>query len=333
MAVVVVPWTIRNQQTFHQFVPVSNNLGTALAGANCRLTYSGTSLGSWRSTFGTGDAAAGRVLHRLQRRRSPDSTRRGPPPTPATGASPTPATTSATCPKVGARPPRCGPSVCSVPSSRSGSRRSKGRPLGWERVGTWLEWVLYAVRRSPARSLLVRRRAPVWPLAASVLSVLVSTLRHLREPTVPHRRRTGDPRRRGDRPRRARRPVPGPAGVATPPTGRIAPLMFWLEGRVVTALAGDDDQRTGGAITTFVDIVARRDAPAPPARRGGRVRSGSARGSGSATVADPDRAAIRRSMTGWEHHPVGVVRQYPRLLSSLVLFAQHELASDVERRS
>ena len=29
--------------------------------------------------------------------------------------------------------------------------------------------------------------------------------------------------------------------------------MFWLEGRVVTALAGDDDQRTGGAITTFVD--------------------------------------------------------------------------------
>ena len=37
MAVVVVPWTIRNQQTFHEFVPVSNNLGTALAGANCRL--------------------------------------------------------------------------------------------------------------------------------------------------------------------------------------------------------------------------------------------------------------------------------------------------------
>ena len=30
-------------------------------------------------------------------------------------------------------------------------------------------------------------------------------------------------------------------------------------------------------------------------------------------------------MTGWEHNPVGVVRQYPRLMSSLVLFAQHEL--------
>jgi hypothetical protein len=31
-------------------------------------------------------------------------------------------------------------------------------------------------------------------------------------------------------------------------------------------------------------------------------------------------------MAGWERHPVGVVRQYPRLLSSLVIFAQQELA-------
>jgi hypothetical protein len=31
-------------------------------------------------------------------------------------------------------------------------------------------------------------------------------------------------------------------------------------------------------------------------------------------------------MTSWEHAPVGVVRQYPRLLSSLVIFAQQELA-------
>jgi hypothetical protein len=100
--------------------------------------------------------------------------------------------------------------------------------------------------------------------------------------------------------------------------------MFWLEGRVVTALAGDDDQRTGGAITTFVDTSL---AAMPQHLRLGvalesvglgmwvRLRHGP----------DPDPAAIRRSMTGWEHHPVGVVRQYPRLMSSLVLFAQHEL--------
>ncbi len=102
--------------------------------------------------------------------------------------------------------------------------------------------------------------------------------------------------------------------------------MFWLEGRVVTALAGDDDQRTGGAITTFVDTSL---AAMPQHLRFGvalesvglgmwvRLRHGP----------NPDAAAIRRSMTGWEHHPIGVVRQYPRLLSSLVLFAQHELKS------
>lgn len=100
--------------------------------------------------------------------------------------------------------------------------------------------------------------------------------------------------------------------------------MLWLEGRVVTALAGDDDERTRGAITTFVGSSL---AAMPQHLRLGvamesvglgawvRLRHGP----------DPDRATIRRSLTAWEHHPVGVVRQYPRLLSSLVLFAQHEL--------
>ena len=62
VVVVVVPWTLRNQRTFHELVPVSNNLGTALAGANCDLTYSGPSLGSWRSTFGSGDADRGQCF-------------------------------------------------------------------------------------------------------------------------------------------------------------------------------------------------------------------------------------------------------------------------------
>ena len=125
MAVVVVPWTIRNQQTFHQLVPVSNNLGTALAGANCRLTY-----------FGDRARVVALDVRRRRRRRrasaspastaaSPDSTRRGPPPTPGTAASPSPATISATSRRSGS-PGCCGPSVYSVPSSRSGSRRSKG---------------------------------------------------------------------------------------------------------------------------------------------------------------------------------------------------------------
>ncbi len=55
-AVVVAPWSIRNQRTFHSFVPVSNSLVQIVDGANCRLTYSGPYLGSWRSTFGNADA-------------------------------------------------------------------------------------------------------------------------------------------------------------------------------------------------------------------------------------------------------------------------------------
>jgi hypothetical protein len=101
--------------------------------------------------------------------------------------------------------------------------------------------------------------------------------------------------------------------------------MFWLEGRVVEALAGKDDDRTGGAITAFVDSSL---AAMPQHLRLGvtleslglgawvRLRHGT----------DPSPAVIRRCMTGWEQHPVGVVRQYPRLLSSLVIFAQQELS-------
>ena len=48
---VVAPWTARNQARFDEVVPVSNNLGTVLDGANCPLTYSGPTIGAWRSTF------------------------------------------------------------------------------------------------------------------------------------------------------------------------------------------------------------------------------------------------------------------------------------------
>jgi 4-amino-4-deoxy-L-arabinose transferase-like glycosyltransferase len=60
-AAVVAPWTIRNHARFGELVPVSNNLGTVLDGANCELTYSGPTLGAWRSTFSpTADAPGDR---------------------------------------------------------------------------------------------------------------------------------------------------------------------------------------------------------------------------------------------------------------------------------
>jgi hypothetical protein len=100
--------------------------------------------------------------------------------------------------------------------------------------------------------------------------------------------------------------------------------MFWLEGRVVSALAGEDDARTGGAVSEFVGSSL---AAMPQHLRLGvalesvglgvwvRLRHG----------LDPDARTIRHSIAGWEHNPIGVVRQYPRLLSSLVIFAQQEL--------
>ena len=101
--------------------------------------------------------------------------------------------------------------------------------------------------------------------------------------------------------------------------------MLWLEDRVVGALAGDDDARTGGAISSFV----RSSLGAMPQhlRLGVAVES---LGLGAWVRLrhgrDPGPAAIRHSMASWEQHPIGVVRQYPRLLSSLVIFAQQELA-------
>jgi 4-amino-4-deoxy-L-arabinose transferase-like glycosyltransferase len=53
----VAPWTLRNAVRFHTFVPVSNNLGTVVDGANCPLTYSGPQIGLWRAQLGEGGAS------------------------------------------------------------------------------------------------------------------------------------------------------------------------------------------------------------------------------------------------------------------------------------
>jgi hypothetical protein len=170
---VVVPWTLRNQSTFDAFVPVSNNLGTALAGANCALTYSGPSLGSWRSTFGTGDAATGSCF------------------TGFNGTQPqfNEATAAAAArhqglsyagdhrgdlPKVlAARVLR----TLGVfrPAQQIQLETLEGRPHGLEQAGTWLEWCLYPFA-AYGLYRLIRRRAPVGALLATIASVAIATL-------------------------------------------------------------------------------------------------------------------------------------------------------------
>jgi 4-amino-4-deoxy-L-arabinose transferase-like glycosyltransferase len=46
--VVIGPWIARNYVTFDRFVPISNNSGTLIAGANCDRAYEGQYLGIWR---------------------------------------------------------------------------------------------------------------------------------------------------------------------------------------------------------------------------------------------------------------------------------------------
>lgn len=54
---VLAPWTIRNAVTFGRFVPVSNNLGSVLRGANCDLAYHGQFKGLWVTNVGDGSTS------------------------------------------------------------------------------------------------------------------------------------------------------------------------------------------------------------------------------------------------------------------------------------
>ena len=47
MLAVVAPWTIRNAVVFGRFVPVSNNMGSVVRGANCEGAYRGEFRGLW----------------------------------------------------------------------------------------------------------------------------------------------------------------------------------------------------------------------------------------------------------------------------------------------
>ena len=97
--------------------------------------------------------------------------------------------------------------------------------------------------------------------------------------------------------------------------------MLWFERHVVAALTETSDPGQRAAIASFVDGTL---AAMPEHLRAGVAAESLAfgawtrlrRGRPEAVV-----ASLRRS-------PVGLLRQYERLLGSLVLFAEHELAVD-----
>lgn len=172
-AIVVAPWSVRNARTFNEFVPVSNSLVQIVDGANCRLTYSGPYLGSWRSTFGNADARGAECFEGFN------------------GSQPgfDEAQAAAVSRRDGLEYIRDHvgdlPKVAAArflrtfglfrPGQQTQLEALEGRPLGWERAGTYMYWVL-APLAIGGLVVLIRRRATVWPLVGALVTVAVSTV-------------------------------------------------------------------------------------------------------------------------------------------------------------
>ena len=160
-ALVVAPWTVRNAARFDgALVPVSNNLGTALDGANCDKTWSTDQTGLWLyECFGgfdlsEQDEAEAAAFHR----------RRG---------------LRYVADHLGRLP-----AVVLVREARTfGLHRVEqqvrvesfeGRTVRWQALGTRTWWAL-AVLAAGGLVVLLRRRAPVWPLASTLVLVVATT--------------------------------------------------------------------------------------------------------------------------------------------------------------
>jgi hypothetical protein len=101
--------------------------------------------------------------------------------------------------------------------------------------------------------------------------------------------------------------------------------MLWLERRVVAALTRDIDVQFRPQVTAYVDAALRS---MPEYLRAGVAAESVVLGA-PARLLDAtgrlDDTTLHRVLDRLERSPIDPVRQYVRLLSSLVLFAQEEL--------
>jgi 4-amino-4-deoxy-L-arabinose transferase-like glycosyltransferase len=175
---VVVPWTIRNAVRLHAFVPISNNIGTAVDGANCDLTYSGSQIGLWRETFSQfGDSARRRpqaeacfegfdIRRRDFEEADVANKHRG------DGITYARDQLSRVPLVVGVRELRTWGVY--APRQQIDFESLEGRPKRWQGVGTVMYWVLLPFAVAGA-VLLLRRRARVWPLLSTAVVVVLTT--------------------------------------------------------------------------------------------------------------------------------------------------------------
>jgi hypothetical protein len=176
MLCLVAPWTVRNAIRLHAFVPVSNNVATLVDGANCDSVYSGDQVGLWRETFSTYGADArskpqneacfeGFAIEdpgfdeadvaSMHRKDGTDYAQH----------------------HLGSLPKVAVVRVLRTwalysPNQQVNFESLEGRPRDWQMAGTVMFWVLlpFAVA---GLVLLARRRVPVWPLHATVITVAI----------------------------------------------------------------------------------------------------------------------------------------------------------------
>ena len=173
-AVLVVPWTIRNAVQLDAFVPVSNNVGTAIDGANCDLTYSGKHFGLWRFTDGPRDRPQAVACFEGFAIENDDFEE---------------AAVAAEHRGDGIRYARDHvdrlPVVLTVrtlrtwglydPAGQIDFEALEGRPRRWQAIGTWMYWALLPLAVA-GTVLLVRRKQRVWPLLSTAVLVSITTM-------------------------------------------------------------------------------------------------------------------------------------------------------------
>ncbi|MBM3674530.1 MAG: hypothetical protein FJW88_06160 [Actinobacteria bacterium] len=101
--------------------------------------------------------------------------------------------------------------------------------------------------------------------------------------------------------------------------------MLWLERRVVASLSENLDHAQRESVAAFVEGCLRS---MPELLRFGVAAESVVLGAAPwlrERLGRSEGPSIAARMARWERNPVGPIRQYPRLLSSLVLFATEEL--------
>ncbi len=100
--------------------------------------------------------------------------------------------------------------------------------------------------------------------------------------------------------------------------------MIPFERRVVHALVQAADPTLRAEVVAYVEGCL---ADMPEHLRAGVLAESLALGTWSRlrSLRSDREEVLRRQLADWEHHPIDVVRQYVRLIGSLVLFAEVEL--------